>query len=84
MNGLIPKLSELLLAIADISEVLHDYIDGGESAGCFDWKAGDARTRRFLDYEMTNSDILTEYVQTGHAEDMDSFKATGRVLEYKR
>ena len=58
-------------------------LDGGESADCFDWKEGDARTRRFLDYMLTNSDILTEYVQTGHAEDMETFTATGRVLEYK-
>ena len=59
-------------------------LDGGESADCFAWKAGDARERRFLDYELTNSDILTEYVQTGHAEEKDTFTATGRVLEYKR
>ena len=33
---------------------------------------------------MTNSDILTEYVQTGHAEDMETLLPTGRVYEYKK
>ena len=59
-------------------------LDGAQSDAVFDWHEGDARERRFFDYEMTNSDILTEYVQTGHAEDMETLLPTGRVYEYKK
>ena len=72
------------VAYVDLQGVFRKLLDGESSETVFDWKAGDARERYFFDYELTNSDILTEYVQTGHAEDMESFRATGRVLEYKK
>ncbi len=72
------------VAYVDLQGVFRKLLDGESSEAVFDWKAGDARERYFFDYELTNSDILTEYVQTGHAEDMESFQATGRVLEYKK
>ncbi len=68
----------------DLQPALLRLLDGGRSEDLFPWREGDARERRFLDYVLTNSDILTEYVQSGHAEDMTTFLPTGRVLEYKR
>ena len=68
----------------DLQTALLQLLDGESSQELFPWKEGDARERRFLDYMLTNSDILTEYVQTGHAEDMETFLPTGRVLEYTR
>ena len=68
----------------DLQPALLLLLDGERSEELFPWQEGDVRTRRFLDYELTNSDILTEYYQTGHAEDMTTFLPTGRVLEYKR
>ena len=68
----------------DLQAAYFRLLDGAQSDAVFDWRAGDARTRRFFDYELNNSDVLTEYEQTGHAEDMDTLKPTGRVFEYKR
>ena len=68
----------------DLQGVYAKLLDGGESADCFPWREGDARERRFLDYLLTDWSVLTEYIQTGHAEDMETLKATGRVLEYKK
>lgn len=68
----------------DLQAALMRLLDGERSEALFPWKEGDARERRFLDYVLTDSDILTEYVQTGRAEDMETLLPTGRVLEYKR
>lgn len=71
------------ISFDDLQAAYLKLLDGAQSDALFDWHEGDARERRFFDYEMVNSDILTEYVQTGHAEDMATLLPTGRVFEYK-
>lgn len=68
----------------DLQQAYFRLLDGAESDAAFDWREGDARERRFFDYEMNNSDVLTEYVQTGHAEDMSTLLPTGKVYEYRK
>lgn len=41
------------------------------------------RVPRFLWYEMADNSLLTEYEQTGSAEDMTTLKPTGTVYERK-
>jgi hypothetical protein len=72
------------LSYDDMQQALLKLLDGESSQELFPWKEGDARERRFLDYVLTDSDILTEYIQTGHAEEMETLLPTGRVLEYKK
>ena len=72
------------LSYDDMQQALLKLLDGESSQELFPWKEGDARQRRFLDYALTDSDILTEYIQTGHAEEMETLLPTGRVLEYKK
>ena len=53
-------------------------MDGEESNGIFDWQENDSRERRFLYYDFNNDDIMIEYIQTGHAQDMTTMLPTGR------
>ena len=67
----------------DLQQAYLKLMDGAQSDAIFPWHEGDARERRFFDHELNNSGCLTEYVQTGHAEDMETLRPTGRVFEYK-
>ncbi len=78
------RIDDAPISYDDLQTAYGRLLDGAQSDAVFDWHEGDARERRFFDYEMVNSDILTEYVQTGHAEDMETLLPTGRVYEYKR
>ena len=78
------RIDDAPVSFDDLQTAYLRLLDGAQSDAVFDWHEGDARERRFFDYEMTNSDILTEYVQTGHAEDMETLLPTGRVYEYKK
>lgn len=46
----------------------------------FEWKEGDVRERRFLEYAPGSEKCMTEYIQTGHAQDMTTMVPTGRVF----
>lgn len=68
----------------DLQTAYDRLLDGAQSDGVFDWRTGDARSRRFLYHELNAWETLTEYIQTGRAADMDTLLPTGRVLEYSR
>ena len=72
------------ISFDDLQPAFLKLLDGAGSEGLFPWKTGDARERRFFWHETVNPGILTEYMQTGHAEDMETLLPTGRVLEYKK
>ena len=67
----------------DLQQAYQRLLDGEGSDGVFDWHEGDARARRFLWYEMADNSLLTEYEQTGSAEDMTTLVPTGTVYERK-
>lgn len=67
----------------DLQQAYQRLLDGEGSDGVFDWHEGDERTRRFLWYEMVDNSCLTEYEQTGSAEDMTTLVPTGTVYERK-
>ena len=67
----------------DLQQAYQRLLDGEGSDGVFDWHEGDERTRRFLWYEMADNSLLTEYEQTGSAEDMTTLVPTGTVYERK-
>ena len=67
----------------DLQQAYQRLLDGEGSDGVFDWQEGDERTRRFLWHELGKTSFLTEYAQTGSAEDMTTFAPTGTVYELK-
>ena len=68
----------------DLQQAYFKLEQGALSDEIFDWSEGDSRERRFLYYEMINSDYIIEYTQTGHAEDMATLVPSGKVYEYKK
>ena len=63
----------------DLQQAYFKLADGAQSEEVFSWREGDERDRRFLFYEMTNSDRIVEYIQSGHAEDMETLRPSGVV-----
>ncbi len=78
------KTDSAPISYDDLQQAFLRLMDGKQSDEVFDWHEGDERERRFLLHEWTSTDHLQEYVQTGRAEDMDTFVPTGRVVDYKK
>ena len=76
------QVSEAPVSFEDLQEAYTRLLDGRQSEEVFDWKEGDVRERRFLWYSFLDEDHMVEYMQTGHAQDMDTMVPTGR--EYNR
>lgn len=76
-------VSHAPISFDDLQQAYQRLIDGEGSDGVFDWHEGDERSRRFMWYEIVDNSRLTEYVQTGSAEDMTTLVPTGTVYERK-
>ncbi len=76
------QISQAPISYEDLQTAYVRLLDGTQSAGVFDWKEGDVRERRFLEYTPDNEEHMVEYLQTGHAQDMTTMVPTGR--EYDR
>jgi hypothetical protein len=70
-------ISEAPISHEDYQEAYLRLLDGADSSNVFDWKEGDYRERRYLEFYLWNRDHMDEYVQTGHAKDADSMVLTG-------
>ena len=76
-------VSHAPISFDDLQQAYQRLLDGEGSDGVFDWSEGDERSRRFIWYEMADNTLLTEYEQTGSAEDMTTLLPTGTVYELK-
>ena len=74
-------ISNAPISYADLQEAFLRLLNGMDSAKIFDWREGDQRERRFLFYYYLGDDHMVEYMQTGHADDIDT---TGREFNYER
>jgi hypothetical protein len=74
-------ISEAPISHGDYPEAYLRLLDGAESADVFDWKEGDYRERRYLEFFLWDKNHMDEYVQTGHAKDVDSMVLTGVQYE---
>ena len=77
------QISEAPISYEDLQTAYVRLLDGAQSDGVFDWKEGDTRERRFLEYAPGSEKCMTEYLQTGHAQDMTTMVPTGRVFQRK-
>ena len=73
-------VNEAPLSYDDLMQVYERLLSGSQSSELIDWKKGDARERRFLDYFVPGNP-LTEYIQTGFAGDRSTFHPTGTVYD---
>ena len=77
------QISEAPVSYEDLQQAFLRLADGKQSDAIFDWKEGDVRERRYLLYSFEEAaHHMAEYLQTGHAQDMDTMVPTGR--EYNR
>ena len=77
------QVSEAPISYEDLQTAYVRLLDGAQSDGVFDWKEGDIRERRFLEYEPGSEKRMVEYLQKGHAQDMTTMVPTGREFIYK-
>lgn len=74
------ETSDIPLSYEDFLPACQQLLSGAASADVFPWQEGDARERRFLKYLFFSEDELHEYVQTGTANNVDTFLPTGNVF----
>ena len=62
------------ISFDDLTTAYERLLDGKKSDELFDWKEGDYRERRLLFQDDDNNpdEIMEEYIQTGHAGDMNT------------
>ena len=77
----IKQISEAPISYEDLQEAYVRLLDGAQSDAVFDWKEGDTRERRFLEYAPGNEKHMVEYLQKGHAQDLTTMVPTGRVFD---
>lgn len=75
------QTSEAPVSYVDLGEAYTRLMDGAQSDALFDWKEGDERERRYLRYSFSGTDHLVEYIQRGHAQDLDGMELTGREFD---
>ena len=75
------QISEAPISYEDLQTAYVRLLDGAQSDSVFDWKEGDVRERRFLEYTPGDEEHMVEYLQKGHAQDMSTMVPTGRVYD---
>lgn len=76
------RVSRAPISQEDFVSAYGRLLAGESSDVVFDWREGDARERRYLFYHIVNREHMEEYIQTGHASDRSTLKATGRQFDY--
>ena len=77
------EVNEAPLSYDDLMQVYERLLSGSQSGELIDWKKGDARERRFLNYQQENLEKygFEERVQTAAADDHDTLVPTGTIYK---
>ena len=73
-------VSNIPVSYSDLQEAFVKLLEGSGGDACFDIPEGQARQRRFLNYDWRDLTYFEEFVQTGQAEDRDTLLPTGRIF----
>lgn len=76
------EVSDIPVSYEDLLPAYSGLMNGKAAGEIFEWKAGDRRDRRYLEYLFYGEDHMYEYIQSGYASDPETFRPTGR--EYIR
>ena len=76
-------VNEAPLSYDDLSQIYEKLLTGSQGGALIDWKKGDARDRRFLNYQQENLKQygFEERIQTGDAGDYDTLLPTGTIYK---
>lgn len=72
-------ISEAPISYEDLQEMYRRLLNGAPGTEVFDAREGDTRTRRTIMYDFKEEDQMAEFVQTGHAFDIETMIPTGRI-----
>ena len=72
------QISEAPVSWVDLQEAFGRLLNGSDSMSAFDVREGESRERRYLYYEYNKDEHMYEYMQTGFADDFNTFKPTGQ------
>ena len=72
-------ISEAPISYEDLQEMYRRLLNGAPGTEVFDAKEGDSRSRRTLIYYYIDEKHMAEFVQTGHAFDLDTLVPTGQT-----
>ena len=72
------QVSKVPVSYEDLHSAFERLLDGVTGTDIFDYREGDVRQRRYLQYEVMEPEHLYEYVTTGHAWDDRAMTATGQ------
>lgn len=75
------QVSQAPISYEDLQEAYQRLLDGKTGEEIFDARAGDRRERRFMCYFYEKEERMLEYVQMGHAFDINTMIPTGAVYE---
>ena len=75
------KISNAPISYEDLQTAYQRLLDGASSDQVFDDREGDERARRYLCYRYTEEYYMQEYLQHGHATNMETLTPTGEVYE---
>lgn len=68
------------VAYEDLQAAFVSLLNGETGEKVFSYREGDARERRFLNYQVLGDDPFTEYIEYGAANDSDNLIPTGRLF----
>ena len=71
-------ISEAPISYEDLQEMYQRLLNGAPSTEVFDAREGDTRIRRTIMYNYQEEDRMAEFMQTGHAFDIETMIPTGR------
>ena len=74
------KIDEAPISYEDLQEAYARLLDGKTGNEVFDWKAGDKRTRRYLNYAFTKEYYIEEYFTDGYADDVFAMIPSGKTF----
>ena len=70
-------VSDAPISYEDLQGAYAKLLQGAQKDAVFPYREGDVRERRFIWH--SQADFMEEYVQKGHATDMDTLEKTGRT-----
>ena len=73
-------ISEAPISYEDLQEMYQRLLNGAPATEVFDAKEGDTRPRRVLLYYFEDEDYMAEFLQTGHASDIETLVPTGHYF----
>ena len=75
--------SDLPISYDDLQGSYQNLLNGLDSEQAFDGLTEDNQARRYLLFNYTKENVITEYYQMGYATDLETMRPSGKIYKYK-